>query len=52
MLHNIAKQYNIAENKIYGGDNIEDEEIEIRNNANMRARGNAVRETIIQRYFT
>lgn len=48
----IAK-HNVAENEIYREDDIENEEIEIiENNANMRARGNTVREAIIQRYFT
>lgn len=51
VLHNIAKQYNVPEDEILLEDNIDDEEIEIRNNANMCVRGNAVREAIIQRYF-
>ncbi|GAB1860464.1 Putative nuclease HARBI1 [Camponotus japonicus] len=51
LLHNIAKQYNVAENEIYREENIKAEEIEIKN-ANMRARGNAVQETLIQQYFT
>lgn len=41
----------IEEKIIDREDNIEDERIEIENNANMRARGNIVREAIIQRYF-
>ncbi|KYN15589.1 Putative nuclease HARBI1, partial [Trachymyrmex cornetzi] len=52
VLHNIAKHYNVPTNEIYIEDDIEIEEIEIENNVNMRARGNAVRETLIQQYFT
>ncbi|XP_018368767.1 PREDICTED: putative nuclease HARBI1 [Trachymyrmex cornetzi] len=52
VLHNIAKHYNVPANEIYIEDDIEIEEIEIENNVNMRARGNAVRETLIQQYFT
>lgn len=52
VLHNIAKQYNVADNEIFIEDNIEVQAIEIENNANMHARGIAVRETLIQQYFT
>ncbi|XP_025152442.1 putative nuclease HARBI1 isoform X2 [Harpegnathos saltator] len=50
VLHNIAKQYNVPEDDVYREDDIEEENIDIRNN-NMVARGNAVRERIIQIYF-
>ena len=53
VLHNIAKQYNVPDAEIYRDDfeeeNIEDDNMLARD---MRARGNLVRETIIQRYFT
>jgi len=54
VLHNIAKQYNIADIDLYREDMIEEVNIEAEDqiNENMRARGHIVRETIIQRYFT
>jgi len=52
VLHNIAKQYNVPANDIYREEDIEIEEIEIENNVNMHARGNVVREILIQQYFT
>ncbi|KMQ84792.1 nuclease harbi1 [Lasius niger] len=46
VLHNIAKHYDIADDEIYRED-IEEEDIEAEDDmhANMRARGNIVRET-------
>lgn len=51
-MHNIAKHYDIADVEIYRK-NIEEEDIEAEDDmhANMRARGNIVQETIIQRHF-
>jgi len=53
-LHNIAKQYNVADVEIYLDDeDINKENIGIDNvPQNMRARGHATREAIIERYFT
>ncbi|XP_024883167.1 putative nuclease HARBI1 [Temnothorax curvispinosus] len=53
VLHNIAKQYNIADDEIYREEDI-NEDIGAEDNAlaNMRARGHATREAIIERYFT
>lgn len=52
VLHNIAKHYGIEDVEIYRED-IEEVNIEADDmNANMRRRGNVVRETIIERYFT
>ncbi|CAL1683867.1 unnamed protein product [Lasius platythorax] len=54
VLHNIAKQYNVADVEIYLDDeDINEENIGIDNvPQNMRARGHATREAIIERYFT
>lgn len=53
VLHNIAKHYNIPDVAMYR-DNIEAEDIDGNNDvpANMRQRGNMVRESIIEKYFT
>lgn len=54
-MHNIAKQYNVADVEIYLDDeDINEEDIGIDNNIpqNMRARGHATCEAIIERYFT
>lgn len=54
VLHNIAKQYNVPNNEIYREEDVNEEDIaaEINLPANMRARGQATREAIIQTYFT
>lgn len=53
MLHNIAKQYNVADIEIYIEVDINEESIGAVDNVleNMRARGHATREAIIERYF-
>lgn len=54
VLHNIAKQYNVADVEIYLDDeDINEENIGIDNvSQNMRAREHATRRAIIERYFT
>ncbi|XP_018377389.1 PREDICTED: putative nuclease HARBI1 [Trachymyrmex cornetzi] len=52
VLHNIAKHYNVPDVEIYREDEQENIEAEDNMRADMRARGNIVRETIIERYFT
>ncbi|KYN19879.1 PREDICTED: putative nuclease HARBI1 [Trachymyrmex cornetzi] len=50
VLHNIAKQYNVLEEIYLEEEDFHEEGIEAEN-ANMRARGHATREAIIERYF-
>ncbi|XP_032685314.1 putative nuclease HARBI1 [Odontomachus brunneus] len=53
VLHNIAKQFNVPNNEIYREENVDEEgiEVEIHLPVNMRAKGQAIREAIIQRFF-